>query len=307
MKITKNVLVLLIAASACQVAQANFTINDLYLGFNESSAQSDYIIDLGQPSVVGVGGTTVVDLSSHFSQTTFNSVFSGGANGVGVATVAASTAFNAYDVYATQVRTGGAGNPAVPGSSITAGHSSSQINGGASALTGIMSTVGGLPTAGNSALDSSKSYTSVVDTTGSALNFIGKTGVIPFGTFDSSGIVYLDLYKASVSSNYTYLGYFKFDLSTATPHLSFTPSGAPNTGNPPSPTLGIVRAGNVNSISFTSASSATYTLYFTNSAGLTAPVSTWPAAAGTISGDGSIKTFNDTTTDLNRFYRVKAQ
>lgn len=76
---------------------------------------------------------------------------------------------------------------------------------------------------------------------------------------------------------------------------------------PSAPTLTITRSGDDNLISFLSANSGTYTLCFTNSTGLTAPVITWPTQLGTITGNGSTKTFTNTTTDADRFYRVKAQ
>jgi hypothetical protein len=72
------------------------------------------------------------------------------------------------------------------------------------------------------------------------------------------------------------------------------------------PQLAIQRAGNVSSISFTSSPiTAIYSLSFTNSSGLNA--SNWPSAAGTIVGDGTVKTFQDTNSAPIRFYRVKAR
>ncbi len=290
-----------------QVAHAGFTTNDLYLGFTQDTAQSDYIIDLGQPAVIGVGGSSVVDLSSHFSLTTFNSVFTGGPVGVNSAVVAGNNTFSQYDVYATQVRTNGAGTPGVPGSSITAGHSSSQMSGGAAEVAAIMSSViGGLPTAGNSALDSTKSYTSIVMTTGVQNNFIGKTGVVPLGTFDTSKILYLDLYKATVATAYTYLGFFTLDLSTGTPHLTFTPSGAVGTV-PPSYELGIAHKGTTNTISFAAANGFSYQVIYTNASGIKAPRSTWPTLGSPIGGTGANANYIDVTTDPSRFYSIRAQ
>lgn len=295
-----------LAASLTQVAQAGFNTNDLYLGFTQDSAQSDYDIDLGQPSVVGIGGSSVVDLSANFSQATFNSVFTGGAVGVTAAVVAGNNNPGVFDVYATQVRVGGAGTPSVAGSSITATHSSSQISGGAGQVAAILSgTINGLPTAGNSVVDSTKSYTAVVDTTGMQNNFIGKTGVIPFGTFDSSKILYLDLYKATVSVAYTYLGYFTFDLSTGTPHLTFTPSGAAGTLPPPPTTLSITRSGTTNTISFGTTNGGNYQLSY--SATLSAPRSTWTVLGSSITGNGSRTNFVDVTSGSSRFYSIKAQ
>ena len=60
----------------------------------------------------------------------------------------------------------------------------------------------------------------------------------------------------------------------------------------------------MSAISFASASSVTYTLCFTNAAGVGAPVSNWPSLPRAISGDGTAKSFQDTTTDPSRFYRV---
>jgi hypothetical protein len=225
-KLTKTTLMTAVfAASVSQVAQAGFTVNDLYLGFSQSTAQSDYVIDLGQPTTVGVGGSSAVDLGADFSLATFNSVFTGGANGVDISVVGGDNAFGQFGVYATQVRTSGAGNPAVAGSSITAGHTSSLMSGGAAQVAGILSsTPGGLPTAGNSVVDSTKSYSSVANTTGQAGNFIGRTGVNPTGTIDSTGVIYEDLYHATTTSPYTYEGYLTFDYGADS--LTFTPATA---------------------------------------------------------------------------------
>ena len=216
----------LASALTLNVAHAGFTVNDLYLGFGQSTASSDYIIDLGQPTSVGAGGSTAVDLSADFSLATFNSIFTGGANGVNMAVVGGNNTFGQFGVYATQPRTGGAGDPAIPGSSISVGHTSSEMSGGAAQVSGIMGSVsGGLPTAGNSAVDSTKSYTAIVNTTGQAGNFIGKTGVNPTGTIDNTGVIYEDLYHATTSSAYSYLGFFSFNANSGS--VTFTPAAAP--------------------------------------------------------------------------------
>ena len=54
--------------------------------------------------------------------------------------------------------------------------------------------------------------------------------------------------------------------------------------------------------------SGTYTLQATNSAGLTAPRSTWPVIATLSSGDTATHTFPDTdTTSANKFYIITGQ
>lgn len=226
-----------------QGASANgFKTNDLYVGFCQSSAQDDYDIDLGQPGVVGVGGTSVVDLSSAFSLTVFDSVFVSGAIGVDMAVVGGNTTFNKQDVYTTVVRTSGFGNPGAPGSSATATNSLSAISGGATTVASILSNSGGLPTAGNYVLDSTKSYSSLIATEGTQKDFAAKTGIYPIGTFGSSKILYLDLWEASLTNIYTYLGYFMMDLSTGTPKFTFTPaavtSPAPTAAFSGTPTAG---------------------------------------------------------------------
>ncbi|SPE58753.1 hypothetical protein SBV1_2810002 [Verrucomicrobia bacterium] len=60
-------------------------------------------------------------------------------------------------------------------------------------------------------------------------------------------------------------------------------------------------------ISFGRTNGATYTLYFTNSAGLRQPVAAWPFSPSTVTGDGTTKQFVDPITSANRFYRVVAQ
>jgi hypothetical protein len=71
--------------------------------------------------------------------------------------------------------------------------------------------------------------------------------------------------------------------------------------------VSITRSANVSTIFFTTTNGTfTYTLYYTNSAGLTSSVTNWPASPSTLTGDGNTDHFSDTTTDANRFYRVSA-
>ena len=76
---------------------------------------------------------------------------------------------------------------------------------------------------------------------------------------------------------------------------------------PPAPNLSITRLSTTTTISFLTTNSATYKLYYTNSAGLNAPVNSWPVLQQVVSGDGNIQSFTDTSTDLDRVYRVSAQ
>lgn len=99
-----------------------------------------------------------------------------------------------------------------------------------------------------------------------------------------------------------YVGYFQF-----CPDGTMTFFRASGTTPPPAPVLTVARDGTTNYISFTSANGAVYSLYYTNSAGLTRPLSTWPTSPTTITGDGSVKTFTNSPGDAERFYRVGAQ
>jgi hypothetical protein len=99
-----------------------------------------------------------------------------------------------------------------------------------------------------------------------------------------------------------YVGYFQF-----CPDGTMTFFRASASTPPPAPQLTVARNGTTNLISFPSANGAVYTLYYTNSSGLTRPVSTWPTSPTTITGDGSLKTFTNSPGDAERYYRVGAQ
>jgi hypothetical protein len=99
-----------------------------------------------------------------------------------------------------------------------------------------------------------------------------------------------------------YIGYFEFKSDGT---MTFTREVA--SAAPVQVALSVSRANDVSTISFVSSSSVNYKLCFTNSAGLGAPVSTWPSQSGTISGDGTAKSFQDTTTEPMRIYRVLGQ
>ncbi|HLX71121.1 MAG TPA: hypothetical protein VKV04_15955 [Verrucomicrobiae bacterium] len=86
--------------------------------------------------------------------------------------------------------------------------------------------------------------------------------------------------------------------------LSFSTS---TTVTPPPPQIvSITRAANVSTVIFTTTNgSFTYSLLYTNSAGISAPRSTWPVSATTVTGNGNTNSISDTTTDPNRVYSVR--
>jgi len=73
--------------------------------------------------------------------------------------------------------------------------------------------------------------------------------------------------------------------------------------SPPSVPLIFSGNGTAQKVSFPTVNGATYTLYYTNSAGLSAPLSTWQTG-GSVGGTGSNQFILDSSTDPNRFYTV---
>ncbi len=118
---------------------------------------------------------------------------------------------------------------------------------------------------------------------------------------DGQGHTVIDPHTSTTGLAY-YVGYFEFNSNGT---MTFTSQAASTT--PAQVTLSVSRTNNVTTISFPTVSSVTYKLCFTNAAGFSAPISTWPSLPGTVSGDGTTKSFQDTTTDPNRYYQVLEQ
>ncbi len=115
-----------------------------------------------------------------------------------------------------------------------------------------------------------------------------------------------------------FVGYFTLNTDGT---MSFTRAAASTGGGtpPPRPVLSImtlVASGGgggggggsqvTSTISFGTTNGATYTLYFTNATGLTTPVTNWPSMPSTITGDGSMHAFTNSSGDPSRFYSVGA-
>jgi hypothetical protein len=100
-----------------------------------------------------------------------------------------------------------------------------------------------------------------------------------------------------------YVGYFELTSAGA---LTFTREAAAAPVPPAPQIVQLVRSGSSSTVYFTTTNGPTYTLYYTNSTGLSAPVSTWPASATTVVGNGNTNSISDTTSDPARFYRVGA-
>jgi len=218
-----------ILASSSAFAQT-FKADDLYLGFENfnGGATEDYIIDLGQASGI-VGGSSMVDLSGDFSLSDFNAVL-GSSSSVNMGVVGGSQ-YNppGWAIYATQLRVGGAGDPAVAGSDLSSRtFYEAQISTSIAALSTLNA-----PTAGNGLLDTSFSWTYDVEPAPnqSIQSFYGNSGINPSSAIGSGGVLYEDLWESTATytqgSPFQYLGYFTLDLSGDTPSLTFTPQAVP--------------------------------------------------------------------------------
>jgi hypothetical protein len=105
------------------------------------------------------------------------------------------------------------------------------------------------------------------------------------------------------SGDGTYLGYFEFNPNGVMTYHS----GPSQAVTIPRPTItGTTRVGTNTTVTFTTATGAFYSLRYTNSAGLKAPVSSWPTAGSAVTGNGTPMSISDPTADPLRFYSISA-
>ena len=226
-KLTSAAIFIAGVLAASPSAFGQFTLNDLYMGFQNGGAgasNADYIINLGPASSI-VGSPSVVNLSGDFSLSDFNLVL-GGSSSMWAGVVGGSSAANpSSDIYLTQQRTSNFGNPALAGSSVSAIFSRADDNDAASVLgsLNVSLSVGGV-------LDPSKSWESSVEPANDPGSFYGQTDINPDSPVSTSSVLYEDLWynsnsSISGSSGFTYLGYFTIDPSAS--YVNFNPSAAP--------------------------------------------------------------------------------
>lgn len=111
-----------------------------------------------------------------------------------------------------------------------------------------------------------------------------------------------------------YVGYFTLNTDGT---MTFTRAGSSSIPNPPPvPVLhistsftlaegsGSTQANSI--ISFNTTNGATYTLYYTNAAGLNTPRTNWPSITVPVAGDGAMHYFTNSSTDPSRFYSIGA-
>lgn len=285
-------------------AQSTFVANNLYMGFQNQAggATSDYLINLG-PDTSIVGGSTVVDLSAYFSRTKFNSVLGASASLYGG--VVGGVQANSADIYLTQLRSGGAGIPSVPGSAITATITRQGINNTIATLSQIAFPSG----TGNGTNDTTKSWESYVEPTATTSSFYGQCGINPDSLVSTSTILYEDLWRATNaaltgSKPYNYLGYFTIDLTGANPKLTFTPKDAPATLTPAVIASVQKSAGTVTVVSSNAVPNHTYQLQYTTNLN---PANWIDVGSAEAASSTRVTNADTTATDSQRFYRVKGQ
>ncbi len=292
------------AASPSAFAQVSLISNDLYLGFENQAGggTSDYVINLGPASGI-VGSSTVVNLSSYVSLSNFKTVFGTSSSMFG-GVIAASNG-NPPDLYATQLRSGGAGLPSVPGSTSPGTFYKGDILLGYSDL----SQLANLPAAGNGSLDSSKSWETYVEPNIGPGTFYGDTAINPDSAVGTNTVLYEDLWYVNNNSNstktpFTYVGYFTLNFTGANPSLTFTPTNAPAPLTNPI-IVSISKVGStVTVISSNAAPTHMYQLQYTSSLSPT----NWANVGSSQMAGGTLVTNSDATaTTSPRYYRVQGQ
>jgi len=222
-KLAKAAVVVAGLALASQVAKANN--NDLLLGFNGNGSSSDYVINLGNAfSAVGVGGTSVVDLTGDFNMTTFNSTFSS-VNGTMMGAGGGTSSLNPV-LFLTQNR-GSIGNVSTALSLAPANQTTGNVSAEAGYFNGVIGAFASLNSAGANltiANSDPNSFTSKV-TSGAPGSLLGDKSLIDSFAI-GSGVIYEDLWenlKVGSTSTWVYTGFLTFDTTGSSASLTFTP------------------------------------------------------------------------------------
>jgi hypothetical protein len=227
-KLAKAAVVVAGLALVSQVAQA--ANNDLLLGFTGNGASSDYVINLGNASsVVGVGSGSVVNLSSDFNLSTFNSTFSS-VNGTMMGVGGGTSSLNPVFFYTQNRGLAGDSSAALSGTPPT--QTAGNVSAEAGYFNGVIGAFSSLGSAGGSATianNDPNSFTSKV-TSGAPGSLLGDKSLADSSAI-GSGVIYEDLWEATkvgtTSSKWTYTGYFTFDTTGSSPLLTFTAAAVP--------------------------------------------------------------------------------
>jgi hypothetical protein len=219
-----------------QVSQAQYLANDLVLGFDRvdnggvGPQPADYVINLGNfQTAIGVGGSSVMNLTALFNQGTFNSIYTSLGSGVSLSVVGGNGATVGRDLFATVTRSG-LGTPGVAGSASPGSVLSSFMGSGANNVAA-MAGPGGLNLSAGQSTTVAQSDPNSFNTwmlSSTPPSYLSGTGIDP-QTTTAGTILYADLYRGINGvngNNLDYQGYFTLDLS-GTASLTFTPAGVP--------------------------------------------------------------------------------
>jgi len=331
----KNKMGLIVALAGCVAGNAmagtltSFATGDLLICFRNAN---DLVVDAGPVSGSTFAGSPIGSTNNITTYTAAN------LNGMSLNTVSWSAVGWESDgtLYITKARqdkyNNGNGYPANYPNAQSAPWSPTSPNPVGSFVDNLYSMVNGAVNAKNAPFSSGKTQSATavytpstatgnIKTFGSGLSYgdvinpLGVNGQPNYGVFQgdpefdnlssfvSDNLVSRsDLYKISANgSTVTWLGYL--ELNPATSLMTFV--HAPDT----TPVITkVTRAGGVTTISYTTGLTGTYSLLATNSAGLSAPRSTWPVIATLSSGDLLTHTNTDTdTTSANKFYIISGQ
>ena len=284
--------------------------NDLVMGFQNQAGggTQDYIINLG-PATNIIGQATVVDLSGDFSRTDFNAVLGSSSSMYGGVLGAQNSSTATAYIYATQLRSGGAGTPSTPGSDLTGEYMDrSDINKVFSDISTLFT-----PAEGTGGLDTGKTWESLIDppvneTTGQEAPFYQDSGVEPDAAVSTNTVLYEDLWTASSSKNsqenpWTYVGYFTLDLTGANPKLTFTSTNVPGSLMTKPIIVSISKTGStVTVVSSNAVPPFNYQLQYTASLN---PTNWINVGSSVVAASMMVTNTDPTAPGANRFYRVQ--
>jgi hypothetical protein len=157
-----------------------------------------------------------VNLSGDFSSSLFNSIFTGGANGVSMGVVGGNGAFGSIDLF-----TSISGSTS---STDTSGYSSSSST--LSTAANRISTMSlDLPSSGGGMMETNKNWANDISPTFTAESFYGASGINPNTAIGNTGIITEGLWKSTPGNGFTYLG--SLTLNTSGGSLTYTPAAIP--------------------------------------------------------------------------------
>jgi len=305
---------LALLVSTAQGATFVYTPGDLLLGFRQTGASADYIVDLGPASTY-----TNLSIGSHLTNANTRLLAEAVPSPDGLRWSVSGYIrpnISTATLWVTRARsdTNVQSTPWNNQSAFTEGSTGGQIAGIGYGANGNSGNHGTVNDTTNTYVSPYYDYTTQVESRQAPNDprgtfqstFQGDAETVTADDFDSDpgNISRADLYVLnSGSGSAQYLGYFDLKPSG---QIVYT-AGPSSTALPTQPVItGIVRQGNVTTVSFTTGSSGTYSLLFTNSVGLLTPASSWPVGGSTVSGNGSVQSLQDTTTATNRYYKVQA-